>query len=72
MTREGFEQLKENVKFNKAMKEITELKARAYDIISALEQLQRELQAVNAEIAKQSQEAAERKKNERGNDGSSN
>ena len=72
MTREGFEQLKDTVKFNKAMKEITELKARAYDIISALEQLQRELQAVNAEIAKQMQEAAERKKNERGNDGTTN
>lgn len=69
MTREAYYELKKTVKINKAMKEINELKARAYDIIAALEQLQRELQAVNAEIAKQSQEAAERKKNERGNDG---
>jgi len=39
--------------------EITELKARAYDIIAALEQLQRELAAVNAEIAKRTHEHAE-------------
>lgn len=65
MTREGFDQLKDTVKFNKAMKEITELKARAYDIISALEQLQRELQAVNAEIGKKT---LEQKTDEPGND----
>ncbi len=41
------------------MNEITELKARAYDIIAALEQLQRELAAVNAEIAKRTQEHAD-------------
>jgi hypothetical protein len=41
--------------------EITELKARAYDIIAALEQLQRELAAVNAEIAKRTQEYAAHK-----------
>jgi hypothetical protein len=39
--------------------EITELKARAYDIIAALEQLQRELSAVNAEIGKRTQEYAD-------------
>jgi len=32
--------------------DITNLKARAYDIISAIEQLQRELQSVNVEIAR--------------------
>ena len=41
------------------MNEITELKARAYDIIAALEQLQRELAAINAEIAKRTQEHAD-------------
>ena len=65
MTREAFDVLKKNVQFNKAMKEINELKARAYDIIAALEQLQRELQAVNAEIAKKTQE---QKTDEPGND----
>jgi hypothetical protein len=39
--------------------EIMKLKAHAYDVISAIEQLQRELQAVNAEIAKKSQEHAD-------------
>jgi len=41
------------------MKEINELKARAYDIISALEQLRAELANVNAEIAKKSAEHVE-------------
>lgn len=52
------------------MKEILELKAKAYDIIGALEQLQRELQAVNAEIAKKTHEQTElQKKYEPGNGG---
>jgi hypothetical protein len=42
-----------------AVNEIMKLKAHAYDVISAIEQLQRELQAVNAEIAKKSQEHAD-------------
>ena len=40
-------------------KENNELKARAYDIISALEQLRAELVNINAEIAKKSAEYAE-------------
>lgn len=44
------------------MKEITELKAKAYDIISALEHLQSDLQKINAEIAKKTHEQAERDK----------
>ncbi len=36
--------------------DITNLKARAYDIISAIEQLQRELQSVNVEIARKVEE----------------
>ena len=41
------------------MKEINELKARAYDIISALEQLRADLANVNAEIARKTAEHAE-------------
>lgn len=51
------------------MREILELKARAYDIIGALEQLQADLQRTNAEIAKKIQEQKElEKKYESGDD----
>lgn len=39
-----------------AVKEIIELKAHAYDVISAIEQLQRELAAVNQQIAQKTAE----------------
>jgi len=38
--------------------DIDKLKARAYDIIAAIEQLQRELQSINVEIARKEQEHA--------------
>ncbi len=45
--------------------EIDKLKARAYDIIAALEQLQRDLQSINAEIARKEQEHAKDAKEHR-------
>lgn len=44
------------IKFGNIMNELTQLKARAYDLIAALEQLQRELSAVNNSIAEKSAE----------------
>lgn len=38
--------------------DIDKLKARAYDIIAAIEQLQRELQSINVEISRKEQEHA--------------
>jgi len=66
----NWDELKAIKKTKDSMKEIIDLKAKAYDIISALEQLQRELQAINAEIAKKSAEQTElQKKYEPGNGG---
>jgi len=48
--------------------EIDKLKARAYDIIAALEQLQRDLQSINAEIARKEQERAKEAKEYRDNE----
>jgi predicted nucleic acid-binding Zn-ribbon protein len=49
------------------MKELNELKARAYDIIAALESLQRELSAVNNTIAEKTEELQKlQQKHERG------
>jgi len=49
------------------MKELMELKARAYDIIAALEQLQRELTQTNNEISAKSAELQNaHEKHERG------
>lgn len=42
------------------MDKITELKAKAYDILAGIQHLQSELQKVNAEIAKLSQEQKEK------------
>lgn len=39
------------------MNELTQLKAKAYDILAAIEDLSKQLQAVNAEIAKHYQPA---------------
>jgi len=38
--------------------DIDKLKARAYDIIAAIEQLQRELQSIGVEIARKEQQHA--------------
>ena len=49
------------------MKELNELKARAYDIIAALESLQRELSVVNNTIAEKTEELQKmHQKHERG------
>jgi predicted nucleic acid-binding Zn-ribbon protein len=54
-------------KFDDHMKEINDLKARAYDIIAALESLQRELSAVNNTIAEKTEELQKlHQKHERG------
>jgi predicted nucleic acid-binding Zn-ribbon protein len=48
--------VRQSAKYNVDMKELNELKARAYDIIAALESLQRELSAVNNTIAEKTEE----------------
>jgi len=56
------------VKSHNYMKEINELKARAYDIISALEQLREELKQVNDAIyQKVSEYKTANESHERGN-----
>ena len=49
------------------MNEITQLKAQAYDIINAIETLQRELQKINELILQKSKENHERGNSEHGN-----
>jgi predicted nucleic acid-binding Zn-ribbon protein len=43
-------------KFDNNMKELNDMKARAYDIIAALESMQRELSAVNNAISEKTAE----------------
>lgn len=57
----------ESIKYCFGMKELNEMKARAYDIIAALEGLQRELTSVNSAIAEKTAELQKlHEKHERG------